>query len=259
MNKCDKTQEAQTHLNNREHYKLLKNAMAEETLQRVNELVTRLHQNNFIDDMTKKWFSQTHNPPRIPIFYTLTKIHKQKPVSRPIISGCEGPSERLSSSVDKLLQPIAQTQNSYLKDTTHFINFIEKTKVPQNTILMSMDVTSLYTNIPQEEGITTVCKAYEKFHNYNPPIPSHHLKEMLCLILKENSFQFYWKKLPPDPWNRNGYKNGSCICQHLHGRNRNKIDKPKQHKTSKVESLYLRHFLIVGFQHTGNKPVHKTS
>ena len=36
-------------------------------------------------------------------------------------------------------------------------------------------------------------KAYEKFHNYNPPISSHHLKEMLCLILKENSFQFIGK------------------------------------------------------------------
>ena len=112
MNKCDKMQEAQTHLNNREHYKLLKNAMAEETLQRVNELVTRLHQNNFIDDMTKKWFSQTRNPPRIPIFYTLTKIHKQNPVGRPIISGCEGPTERLSSFVDKLLQLIAQTHGT---------------------------------------------------------------------------------------------------------------------------------------------------
>ena len=45
-----------------------------------------------------------------------------------------------------------------------------------------MDVTSLYTNIPQEEGITTVCKAYEAFHNNKPPIPSHYLKEMLKLI-----------------------------------------------------------------------------
>ena len=26
--------------------------------------------------MTKKWLSQTPNPPRIPEFYTLTKIHK---------------------------------------------------------------------------------------------------------------------------------------------------------------------------------------
>ena len=104
---------------------------------RVNELVTRLHQNNYIDDMTKKWFSQTRNPPRIHIYYTLTKIHKPNPVGRPIISGCEGPTERLSSFVDKILQPIAQTQKSYLKDTTHFINFIEKTKVSQNTILVS--------------------------------------------------------------------------------------------------------------------------
>ena len=53
-----------------------------------------------------------------------------------------------------------------------------------------MDVTSLYTNIPQEEGITIVCQAYEKYHNNNPPIPSHYLKQMLGLILKENSFQF---------------------------------------------------------------------
>ena len=46
---------------------------------------------------------------------------------------------------------MAQQQKSYLKDTTHFINFLEKTKVPENTILVSMDVMSLCTNIPQEE------------------------------------------------------------------------------------------------------------
>ena len=32
-----------------------------------------------------------------------------------------------------------------------------------------MDVTSLYTNIPQEEGINTVCKAYEAFYQKNAP------------------------------------------------------------------------------------------
>ena len=190
MNKCDKIQEAQIQLNNREHYKLLRNSITVETSQRVHELVAQLHQNNFIDDMTRKWFSQTRDPPRIPIFYTLTKIHKPNPVGRPIISGCEGPTERLSFFVDKLLQPIAQKQKSYLKDTTDFVNFIEKTKVSQDAILVSMDVTSLYTNIPQEEGITTVCRAYQAFHNNNPPIPSHYLKEMLKLILEENSFQF---------------------------------------------------------------------
>ena len=92
--------------------------------------------------------------------------------------------------MDTLLQPIAQTQPSYIKDTTDFINFIEKTKIDQDTILVSMDVTSLYTNIPQEEGINTVCNAYEKFYKHNIPIPTHYLREILGLILNENSFQF---------------------------------------------------------------------
>lgn len=35
-----------------------------------------------------------------------------------------------------------------------------------------MDVTSLYTNIPHEEGIASVCKAYYNFHSNNPPIPT---------------------------------------------------------------------------------------
>ena len=87
--------------------------------------------------MTRRWLSLTPNPPRIPQFYTLTKIHKPTTVGRPIISGCEGPTERISSFVDSLLQPIAKSQKSYLKDTTDFINFIAKTRVVENAILVS--------------------------------------------------------------------------------------------------------------------------
>ena len=102
----------------------------------------------------------------------------QTPVGRPIISGCDGPTEWLSSFVDQLSQPIGQLQDLYLKDTT---DFIKKTKLPQNAILASVDVTSLYTNIPQEDGITTVCQAYEAFVYINPPppLPTRYLREML--------------------------------------------------------------------------------
>ena len=66
------------------------------------------------------------NPPRVPIFYTLTKIYKPAPVGRPIISESEGPAERKSAFVDRLIQPIAQKP----KDTRDFLNFIESTKLP---------------------------------------------------------------------------------------------------------------------------------
>ena len=71
-------------------------------------------------------------------------------------SGCDGTTKRLSSFDDRLIQLIAQIQESHLRGTTDFINFIEKIKLPKNTSLVSKEVTSLYmyTNIPQEqEGI----------------------------------------------------------------------------------------------------------
>ena len=216
LNTEDKIQEGQVQLDNIEHYRPLESPMVEETSSRVKLLIRELHQNNHIDDMTNQWLCQTPNPPRIPVFYTLTKIHKPSPVGRPIISGCDGPTERLSSFVDRLLQPIAQKQKSYLKDSTDFINFIETTIVPDNAILVSMDVTSLYTNIPQEEGIETVCKAYDSFYKDSPPIPTQYLKRALKLILQENSFEFNGKKLPPNTWNRHGNQDGSRFCQHLY-------------------------------------------
>ena len=35
---------------------------------------------------------------------------------------------------------------------------------------------------------------YDSFHNYNPPIPTRFLREILGLILNENSFQFNGEK-----------------------------------------------------------------
>ena len=57
-----------------------------------------------------------------------------------------------------------------------------------------MDVTSLYTKIPQEKGITTVSEAYKEFSQEHPPIPTRNLREMPSLILQENSFQFSGKE-----------------------------------------------------------------
>ena len=193
MNTIHKIQEGQIQLSDQNNYRPLDNPMVKETHSKVSRLITDLHYGNHIDNMTKKWLSQTPNPPRIPEFYTLTKIHKPTITGRPIISGCDGPTEKISSFVDTLLQPISKSQESYLKDTTDFINFIERTSVNKQAFLVSMDVTSLYTNIPQEEGIETVCEAYDTFHNNSPPIPTHYLREMLSLILKENSFQFNGK------------------------------------------------------------------
>ena len=224
MNKLDKTQEGQTLLDDGNNYTPLEDPMAGATFQKVKQIVEELHQGSFIDEMTVKWLSQTPNPPRIPVFYTLTKIHKPTPVGRPIVAGNDGPTERISSFVDSLLQPIAKSQKSYLKDTTDFVNFIERRKFPKDVFLVTLDVASLYTNIPQEEGIKTVCKAYLTFYGENTPIPPNPSRRILKLILQENSFEFNGKNTQ----NRNGYKDGSRLCQHLYVGGRDRNTEPQQ-------------------------------
>ena len=42
-----------------------------------------------------------------------------------------------------------------------------------------MDVRSLYTNVPQEEGIEKACKAYDAFYQEETPILTEYLKRAL--------------------------------------------------------------------------------
>jgi len=205
MNKKDKIEEGQVQLDDKNKYLPLETSMVRETFNKVQDLINELLRHNYIDNMTKKWLCQTPDLPRIPVFYTLTKIHKPTPVGRPTISGCDGPTERISSFVDYILEPIAKSQKSYLKDTKDFINFIEKAKVLHNTIMVSLDVTSLYTNIPQEEGIETVCKAYETFYQGETLIPTNALRKMCRLILQEELLPILWKRLPSDSRHCDGH------------------------------------------------------
>ena len=51
----------------------------------------------------------------------------------------------------------AKSLPSYIKDTSDFINRINETKdMNKDTILITLDVKSLYTSIPNHEGIEAV-------------------------------------------------------------------------------------------------------
>ena len=172
LSKQDKINEGQIQLNNKDHYMPLEQPL--ETNRKVTQLINELYRRNHIDEMTKKWLCQTPNPPRIPVFYTLTKIHKPVRTGRPIISGCEGPTEKLSAFVDKLLQPIAQQQKSYLKDTTAFINFIERTKVPEKAYLSQWTSRAFIQIYHRKRGYKPCAKHTSLFIKIKFPSPRHY-------------------------------------------------------------------------------------
>lgn len=136
--------------------------------------------------------------PVAPTFYGIPKIHKLNCPLRPIVSQIHGPTSGISLLVDKLLFVAEQSIPFLLQDTTAYLKFIDSHKnVSSNTFLVTMDVTSLYTNIPHEEGIQLVADFYAEtlplWENYKTeilPIPVHTLKVLIEFILKNCTFEF---------------------------------------------------------------------
>ena len=130
--------------------------------------------------------------PRTANFYLLPKIHKGKlPLpGRPIVSANECPTERISQFVDHFIQPIVPTLKSYIKDSGHFLNILNDIEPKGDIILCTLDVTSLYTNIPNDEGIIAVKQSLNRsrHHLENPTNVS--ICELLNLVLSCNNFQF---------------------------------------------------------------------
>ena len=102
---AQKIDEGLQQLSNDNFYKPLSSPIVQDTARKVKEMVNKLHRSGPIDLMTHKCLTIGLKQPRIPEFYTLTKIHKKTPVGRPIVSGSSGPTDRISSFVDSLLQP----------------------------------------------------------------------------------------------------------------------------------------------------------
>ncbi len=131
--------------------------------------------------------------PRTPLLYTQPKIHKGvlPPPCRPIVSGNDSPSERISQFVDFFLKPIVPKIPSYIKDTTHFLKLIEDLgEIPENCLLATLDVSALYTNIPQSEGISACLRALELTRDPES-MPSHSsIAHLLKLVLSTNNFEF---------------------------------------------------------------------
>jgi hypothetical protein len=90
--------------------------------------------------------------------------------------------------VDYHLRPHVVKLPSYVKDTTDYLTKASSDTLPSDTLLVSMDVESLYTNIPHEEGIEACTHAWETRDIKDPSTKT--LVDLLTLILKCNNFEF---------------------------------------------------------------------
>lgn len=141
-----------------------------------------------LNEREAKFLANEH--PVTPVLYALPKIHKSEtdPPYRPIVSGINSLTEKVSEFVDYHIQPLVKTLPSFIRDTTELLNKLRSIQiVDENDWLVTLDVSSLYTSIPHKDGL----EALNHFLNQTSlDIPADLILDFTEFILTHNYFLF---------------------------------------------------------------------
>ncbi len=180
--------EAHRQLDNRTNYICLNSDPTGTFSGEIQQLLDDMRSRDQLSKKAHKFLSPTDC--RTARFYLLPKIHKTGNPGRPIVSGNGSPTEHISMFIDSFLKPLVPRIPSYIHDTPDFLRKLEEIKdqIPSTAIIGTFDVSSLYTNIPHEEGIRACSILLARAGHTTPPISD--IRALMKLVLMKNNFSF---------------------------------------------------------------------
>ena len=178
------------------YYRKVKDDVLDEVRTKINDVVEEAFDNEIL---TKPEYEAMRADEKAAArFYATFKVHKthevgKAPPERPIISGNGSVTENISAFVDHHIKALAVKHFSFLQDTPDFLRYLESEinsgeKLPANTIVATIDVVGLYTNIPIEDGLEAVRDALEEREDKS--VSTEFLVRLLEIVLKNNIFEF---------------------------------------------------------------------
>ncbi len=177
-------------LSNQRFYMRETRTLTLEQNKKVHNLVNELMEKGSISDEVAKHLKISN--PRTATSYTLQKIHKNvNPTpGRPILRANDSPTERITAFLDHFLQTYVPLMRSFVKDYTFCKKKVQSIgQAPKNTLLVTLDVVSLYTNIPHHQALAIISRL---LHAKSPASlkPSiQYLIRLLALVLSLNHFE----------------------------------------------------------------------
>lgn len=128
--------------------------------------------------------------PKTLVLSLLPKIHKalRNSPGRPIVSKRRYILNKINFFLDRVLREYAIQTKSYIKDMSDFLLKIALLTIPEDFILASFDVVSLYTSIDHVRGTDVVKKAIDK--SDLSIICKNFIIDLLTLYLTCNYFTF---------------------------------------------------------------------
>ncbi|CAJ0923227.1 unnamed protein product [Ranitomeya imitator] len=189
MDRADYMEEAYRQLNDSDIYRATSQNPLNNIAQKSKTLLEFHEQEGTIDNKLRSFLTKTD--PITPIFYLLPEIHKRlfKPPGRPIVSLTDSILSPPAIVLEKILTPLVKSTSSFILDTNDFLGLIRTLgTIPSSSLLVTWDVSSLYTSITHEKGILAVDRLLNE--------AGTHIKirrfctDLLTLVLRENYFMF---------------------------------------------------------------------
>jgi len=152
-----------------------------------NAIIEKWYKNLKISENTKeKLLTKNSTPPRI---YFLPKIHKNERPFRPIVSYTNAPTYKLSKYLSEVLSKVLGKKDYSINNSEDFVNKIKNKEVIAGHQILSLDVTSLYTNISIDLVMHTL-KHYWKKIKEHTDLSYEELTEGIKLCLETTYFLY---------------------------------------------------------------------
>ena len=182
LNKDDYLQKIDTILADTTKFKCIQKDPSKELKHKANQLIDC--QNAIVGDIKLNKIVGDYEPGYI---YGNIKTHKPGNPIRPIISQIPTPTYKLAKTINEIISPYIP--NEYLlRSSNDFVDLLQS-NIPQG-IIASLDVESLFTNVPIDETIEIILKNVYKHPDIPPPKMSPQvLKNFLQLCTKEAPFR----------------------------------------------------------------------
>ena len=145
-------------------------------------------------DRLRATYSATPQP------YGLPKIHKPEVPWRPIVSSIDSPTYNLAKFLTRIISSLLGKTSTFVKDSGDFVEKTRSIRLEEGSILVSFDVTSLFTKVLIAEALEVIGKRLEEqeAEERNLTLSVASIKRLLHLCLKSTysmwNNRFYQQK-----------------------------------------------------------------
>lgn len=175
---------------------------------KVNALFTKWQNDGLITEEKAKYMrSYTSVCPKI---YLQIKTHKEGNPGSPVVSFINAPTYKLSKMFGDILKNVVGKSHRTVRNSREFKRKISKIRLPKEYEMISLDATSLFTNVSKELTVAAINTKWKQISKFTT-LPKDEFISGIAMVMDNCCFQYdniFYKQIYGSPM-------GSPVSPHL--------------------------------------------